>query len=57
MIDASPATALNHIHDCVLEVDVAFIMDTEELVKEQGEMVKMAVDSNVMLFSLIKEAL
>ena len=57
MIDASPATDLNHIHDCVLEVDVAFIMDTEELVKEQGEMVKMAVDSNIMLFSLIEEAL
>jgi hypothetical protein len=57
MIDATPSTDLNHIHDYIPEDDVSIITDTKELFKEQDEMEDMAVDSKVTLFSPIKEAL
>jgi hypothetical protein len=37
MIDASPGTDLNDIHDFVLEDDVSIIMNTKELFEEQDE--------------------
>jgi hypothetical protein len=37
MIDASPGTHPNDIHDCVPEDDVSIIMSTKELFEEQDE--------------------
>jgi hypothetical protein len=37
MIDASPGTDLNDIHDFVLEDDVSIITNTKELFQEQDE--------------------
>jgi hypothetical protein len=48
---------LNHIHDHVPEDDVSVITDTKELLEEQDEMVNMAVDCKVTLFSPVEEAL
>jgi hypothetical protein len=49
MIDASPGTGPNNIHDYVLEDDVFIITNTEELFEEQ--------DESVMIFSFIKKDL
>jgi hypothetical protein len=58
MIDASPAgTGPNNIHDYVLEDDMSAIMSTEELFEEQDEIMDMAADSNVMIFSPLENAL
>jgi hypothetical protein len=37
MIDASPGTGLNNIHDFVLEDDVSIITNTKEIFEEQDE--------------------
>jgi hypothetical protein len=57
MIDASPGTGPNDIHDYVPEDDVSIIMNREELFGEQDEIIDMAADSNVMIFSPINNAL
>jgi hypothetical protein len=57
MIDASPNTGPNNIHDYVPEDDVSIILNTESLFEEQDEIMDMAADSNVMIFSPIKKAL
>jgi hypothetical protein len=57
MIDASVGTGPNDIHDYVPEDDVSIITNTEEIFEEQDEIMDMAVDSNVMIFSPIKKAL
>jgi hypothetical protein len=46
-----------HGNACVQEDDVSIITDTEEQFGKVTEMMKMAVDSNVMIFSPIEEAL
>jgi hypothetical protein len=56
MIDASPGTGLNDIHDFVLGDDVSFIMNTKELFEEQDEMENMEADGKIMLFSPIEES-
>jgi hypothetical protein len=43
MIDASPGTGPNDIHDYVPEDDVSIITNTEELFEEQDEIMDMAV--------------
>ena len=57
MIDASPGTGPNNIHDYVPEDDVSIITNTEELFEEQDEMEDMAADSKIMIFSPIEEVL
>jgi hypothetical protein len=57
MIDASPGTGLNDIHEYEPEDDVSVITNTEELFEEQDEMEDMVVDRKRMLFSPIKEVL
>jgi hypothetical protein len=57
--DQSPYPDLTCMHGnaCVQEDDVSIITDTEEQFGKVTEMMKMAVDSNVMIFSPIEEAL
>jgi hypothetical protein len=59
MIDASSCsgTGPNDIHDYVLEDDMSVIISTEELFEEQDEIMDMAADSNIMIFSPIENAL
>ena len=57
MIDASPGTGPNDIHDFVLEDDVSIIMNTKELFEEQDEKENMEAEGKIMLFSPIKEVL
>jgi hypothetical protein len=57
MIDAPPSTGLTNILDYAPEDDVSIVMNTEELFAEQDEIMDMAVDSYVMVFSPIKKAL
>jgi hypothetical protein len=52
MSDASPSTGPTDIHDYVPEDDVSIVMDTEELLfEEQAEMMDMAADNKIMIFS------
>jgi hypothetical protein len=58
--NASTNSALTHIdgHGCVLENDVSITIDTEEeLIGEATEMMDMAVDSKIMIFSPTEKAL
>ncbi len=57
--DASANSDLTHIHGhgCVTENDVPITMDTEELVGEAAEMMDMAADSKIMIFSPTKKAI
>jgi hypothetical protein len=57
MIDASPFTGPTNIHDYVPEDDVSIIMNSEELFEEHDEIMDMAVDCNVIIFSPIEKAL
>jgi hypothetical protein len=57
MIDESPGTGPNDVHDHVLEDDMSVIMSTEELFEEQDDVMDIAAHSNLMIFSLIKNAL
>jgi hypothetical protein len=57
MIDASPGTGPNDIHDYVLEDDMSVITSTEEVFEEQDEIMDIAANSNVLIFSPIKNAL
>jgi hypothetical protein len=59
MSDASANSDLTHIHGhgCVLENDVSITTDTEELIGEATEMMDMAADSNIMIFSFTEKAL
>jgi hypothetical protein len=57
MIDASPGTVPNDIHDYVPEDDVSTVTNTEEIFEEQDEIMDMALGSNVMIFSPIKNVL
>jgi hypothetical protein len=57
MIDASPGTGPNNIHDYLPEDDVSIVMNIEELFEEQDEIMDIAVDSNVMIFSPIENAI
>ena len=46
-----------HGHDYVLEDDVSIVMDTKELLfEEQAEMMDMAADSKIMIFSPTEKA-
>jgi hypothetical protein len=51
--DPSTDSDLTHIdgHGCVPENDVSITMDIEELVGEAAEMMDMAADSKIMIFS------
>jgi hypothetical protein len=59
MSDASADSDLTHIHGpgCVPENDVSITMDTEELVGEAAQMIDMAVDSKIMIFSPTEKAI
>jgi hypothetical protein len=52
MSDASPSSGPTNIHDYVPEDDVSIVMDTDEILfEEQAEMMDMAADSKIMIFS------
>jgi ABC-type iron transport system FetAB permease component len=57
--DKSANSDLTHIdgHSCVPENDVSITMDTVEFVGEAAEMMDMAADSKIMMFSPTKKAL
>jgi predicted class III extradiol MEMO1 family dioxygenase len=59
MSDASTDSDLTHIHghDCVPEHDVSVITDMEELIGEVTEMMDIAADNNVTVFSPSEKAL
>jgi hypothetical protein len=52
-----PGTGPTNIHDYVPEDDVSIIANTEELFEEQDEMMDMAADSKIMIFSPTENAL
>jgi hypothetical protein len=58
MSDASTDSELTHIHGhgCVLENDVSITIDTWELVGEATEMMDMAANSKIMIFSPTEKA-
>jgi hypothetical protein len=57
--DTSTNSDLTHIdgHSCVPENDVSITTDTEELVGEATEMMEMAADSKILIFTHTKKAL
>jgi hypothetical protein len=57
--DTSANSDLTHIdgHSCVPENDVSITTDTVEFVGEAAEMMDMAADSKIMMFSPTKKAL
>jgi hypothetical protein len=59
MSDTTANSDLTHIngHGCVPEIDVSITMDTEELVGEAAEMMDMAADSKIRIFSPPEKAL
>jgi hypothetical protein len=57
MIDTSPGTDPNNIHDLVLEDNLLIITNTKELFEEQDGQENMKVESKMMLLSPFKGVL